>query len=396
MLVGSHGECAAPEACRRGPHSLSTWDDARAAAYLAATALPPAQLALADALGSVLAEPLRAFVSVPLINCSAMDGYAVCGPSPWSVIACLRTGEGAPPPLRSGTAWEVVTGAPLPLNTAGVLPYEQACRTGKSVNGPVKPGQHIRRAGEECTAGEEVLPAGAVASPPVLGLAAALGHDTLSVRRAPRVLALITGDELLDTGLPSPGRVRDAIGPMLPGLVAWAGGRFQGATRLTDSTALLTVALHAAESDMILVSGSSSGGPADHLRCALATLGAELIVDGVACRPGHPQALARLSTGPLVVGLPGNPLAAVAAFLTLALPAITGLRGRPLPTLPPAAALPTSPGITRLIPVRVRGKDIAELPHIRSAMLRGMAAADALAIVSPFGDVRLHPVPGSS
>lgn len=395
MLVCGHGECAAPEACRRARYRLSAWDDARAAAYLAATALPRAQMALADAAGSVLAEPLRALVSVPLINCSAMDGYAVCGPSPWSVIARLRTGEGAPPPLRSGTTCEVATGSPVPPNTVGVIPYEQARRTGKLVNGPVTPGQHIRQAGEECAAGEAVLPAGAVVSPPVLGLAAALGHDTLCVRRAPRVLALVTGDELLDTGLPSPGRVRDAIGPMLPGLVAWAGGRFEGATRLTDSAALLTAALHAAECDMVLVSGSSSRGPADHLRCALATLGAELIVDGVACRPGHPQALARLTTGLLVVGLPGNPLAAVVAFLTLALPAITGLRGRPLPALPPAAALPKSPGITRLIPVRVRGKDITELPYTRSAMLRGMAAADALAIVSPFGEVRLHPVPGS-
>jgi len=396
MLIRGHGECATPEACSRTPSRRpSAWDDARTIAYQAATALPPSQMALAEAAGGVLAEPLRAVVSVPLVNCSAMDGYAVCGPSPWSVVACLRAGEGVPPPLRSGTACEVATGAPIPPYAVAVLPYEHAWRTGKSVNGLVKPGQHIRQAGEECAAGDQVLPAGALVSPTVLGLAAALGHDTLCVRRTPRVLAIITGNELLDAGLPSPGRVRDAIGPMLPGLVAWAGAHFDGATRLADSAALLIAALRAADGDMILVSGSSSRGPADHLRCALAALGAELIIDGVACRPGHPQVLARLTTGPLVVGLPGNPLAAVVAFLTLALPAITGLRGRPLPALTPAARR-NCPEITRLVPVRVRGNDITELPHTRSAMLRGIAAADALAIVTPCGEVRLHAVPGSA
>lgn len=394
MLIRGRGERTAPEACPRALNRPSAWDDARAAAYLAVNPLPPVQVALADALGRVLAEPLRAAISLPPFNCSAMDGYAVCGPSPWFVIAHPRAGK-VPLPLGPGTACEVATGAAVPPNTVGVLPYEQAWRTGESVNGPVNPGQHVRQAGEECAAGEEVLPTGTVVGPTVLGLAAAAGHDTLRVRSTPRVLALITGNELLDAGLPSPGRVRDAIGPMLPGLVAWAGGHFEGATRLADSAALLISALHAAEGDIILVSGSSSRGPADHLHSALTDLRAELIVDGVACRPGSPQALARLATGQLVVGLPGNPLAAFVAFLTLALPAISGLRGRPLPALTPATALPKSSGLTRLVPVQMRRGDITELPYTRSAMLRGVAAADALAIVAPSGEVRLHSVPGS-
>src|SRR5882757_10921284 len=97
---------------------------------------------------------------------------------------------------------------------------------------------------------------------------------------------------------------------MLPGLIAWAGGRVTGMSRLADSGALLAEAIAAADAEMILVSGSSSKGPADHLRAVLAQLDAELLVDDALCRPGHPQALARLPGDRLVSGLPGNPLAA--------------------------------------------------------------------------------------
>jgi len=158
-------------------------------------------------------------------------------------------------------------------------------------------------------------------------------------------------------------------------------------------------ALRASDAELTLVSGSSSLGPADHLRPVLLSLGAELVVDGVRCRPGHPQALARMPDGRLVVGLPGNPLAAFVAFLTLALPALTGLRGLPLPELPcvepplGGPGLAGRPGATQLVPVRVRGGQLTELRFAGSAMLRGLAAADALAVVAPTGQARLHPLP---
>src|SRR5262249_48221261 len=156
-------------------------------------------------------------------------------------------------------------------------------------------------------------------------------------------------------GLPGPGAVRDAIGPMLPGLTGWAGGQWAGLTRVPDSDSALAVALEAGSGQVLLVSGSSSAGPADHLRPCLKRLGPGLLVDGVACRPGHPQSLARLPDGKLVVGLPGNPLAALVAYLTLAVPVLAGLRGEAPPVLGTAHGprLPRRPGITTLIPVRV-------------------------------------------
>lgn len=373
------------------------WDAAREAAYRSVTPLFTREVLLASAGGGVLARPLHALVALPVADRAAMDGYAVSGPGPWTVVAATRAGDGMPEPLGSGTACEIATGAPVPASTLAVLPYEHSKVSGTQVVGTTEPGKHVRRMGEQCIAGELVLADGTVLGPAALGLAASLGYDTVPVRTAPRVCALVTGDELLTHGVPTAARVRDAIGPMLPGLTEWAGGRFEGATAVTDSHTLLVDALGHADAEVVLVSGSSSRGPADHLRSVLVDLDCRLVVDGVRCRPGHPQALAQLPDGRLVIGLPGNPLAAYVAFLTLALPAITGLRGLPL------RELPSGPGLagrrsglgdaTRLLPVRVQGDVITEVPHSGSAMLRGVASADALAVLTPNGAVRLHPLP---
>ncbi len=235
-------------------------------------------------------------------------------------------------------------------------------------------------------AGEVLLQAGLVVQPAVVGLAATLGLDRLTVIPRPVVASLVTGDELVHRGPSGPGRVRDAIGPMLPGLISRAGAVASPVLHLPDSRTELITALTETQADLILVSGSSASGPADHLRGALAELGAELIIDGVACRPGHPQALARLEDGRLVLGLPGNPLAALTAFLTLGVAALHRLRGLPLPTLPIApvpGGLACHPHSTRLVPVRVGPQGVVPVGHGGSAMLRGAAGADALAVVDP-------------
>ncbi|GAB2677939.1 hypothetical protein GCM10009743_62620 [Kribbella swartbergensis] len=257
---------------------------------------------------------------------------------------------------------------------------------GGLVDGPSEPGRHIRRAGEECAVNETLLPAGVVVDPAVLGVAASIGLNRLTVIPQPRVAAVVTGDELVHRGPSGPGRVRDAIGPMLPGLIARAGALAGPVTHLPDNRKSLVDTLRAADADLILVSGSSASGPADHLRPALNALGAELIIDGVACRPGHPQALARFADGRLVVGLPGNPFAALAAFLTVAVAAIRRMRGLPLPALmvaPVPGGLACHPRSTRLVPVRVTAQGAVPVGHGGSAMLRGVAAADALAVVDP-------------
>ncbi|WP_431929755.1 molybdopterin molybdotransferase MoeA [Nonomuraea jabiensis] len=368
----------------------TTWVTARALAKGAAAPLEPASVPLADALGTRLAAPLTALVAVPGVDVSAMDGYAVAGAGPWRVAGRVLAGGacyGAE--LRPGEAVEIATGAPTPAGASAVLPYEHAAVDGARVNGPVEIGRHIRQRGEDIAEGAVVLGAGAVVTPVALGLAAALGHDELLVRPRPRVAVLITGDEVVREGLPAPGRVRDAIGPFLPGLVAWAGGRVASTGVLPDGREALRAALETAwetgAADVVVVCGASSKGPADHLRAVLGDLGADVIVDGVAVRPGHPQLLARLPGGALAVGLPGNPFAALGAALTLLAPILRELAGIPVRTETSAlaGAVRAHPRDTRLVPVRRSGRGAVPVGHDRPGSLWGAALADALAVVPP-------------
>jgi molybdopterin molybdotransferase len=383
----------------RAPRPRASWDEARRAAHAAAVALPAETVPLSDALGRTLAEPLWALAALPAFDTAAMDGWAVRGPGPWRVRGRTLAGDPPPPPLEDGQAREVATGAAVPAACDGVVPVEQGVLLGDELTAAPPVGRHVRWAGEECAARTAVLAAGTRLRPTALGLAAALGHDALPVRPRPRVVALVTGDELLAAGLPGGGRIRDAVGPLLPGAVAGLDGALVGLHRLGDTRAALVEALGSAAADLVLTSGASSAGPADHLAAALHEVGAEVLLDGVAVRPGGPQTLARLTDGRLLVGLPGNPLAALAALVTVAGPALAGLAGQPLPRLGCARAVEPLPAgaATRLVPVRVRDGLARPTGHGGSAMLRGAATADAFAVVeAPVAEgdrVRLVPLP---
>lgn len=342
---------------------------------------------LEQALGAVLASDVRALAGLPAFDASAMDGFAVAGPGPWRLVGTQLAGRSpAAMGLRSGEAVEVATGARVPKDTECVLPYEAATVRGTTVEGPAEPGRHVRWTGEETAPGETVLTRGTVVGPAALGLAASLGHETLSVLR-PRVVVLVTGDEVTTAGLPGEGSVRDAIGPMLPGIVDRVGGVIETVRHLGDERASLLEAVAEADADVVAVCGSSSRGPADHLRSIMDELGARIVVDGVACRPGHPQLLAH-DDRTVFVGLPGNPGAALVAALTLLIPLLAAMSGRP----DPCAGLPRSAlegrarahdRDTRLVPVRLEGDRAHEVGHDRPGSLRGAALADAYAVVPP-------------
>ena len=161
--------------------------------------------------------------------------------------------------------------------------------------------------------------------------------------------------------------MRDALGPMLPGWVAWLGGRAFPPVRVPDTLAALLEALEDANADVIVTTGSTAAGPADHLHAALNRLGAHWVVDGVAVRPGTPMCLATLPDGRHVLGLPGNPLAAVSAVLTLAAPLLAALRGEVgadearVEEAVLAVDVTAHPEHVRLVPVTRRRADPAAL-----------------------------------
>lgn len=365
------------------------WAEARSRSYTAADGLPARTRPLGGCAGTVLARALAARTPLPPWDVSAMDGFAVAGPGPWRVVGEVLAGAVHDGALAPGCAIGIGTGAALPEGTAAVLQVELAELRDGLLHGTVEPGRHVRRAGEECAVGESLLPAGTLVTAAVLGLAAAAGHDALEVHPRPRVAALVTGDELLADGLPRAGRVRDALGPQLPLLVDQHGGDLVLVDHLRDGAHLLRKAIETAEADVVVTTGASSVGPADHLRQVVADLGGELVVDGVACRPGHPQLLARLPDGRFVVGLPGNPLAALVAAATVLGPLLAALGGRSLPRATGLLvdALRAAPSDTRLVPVRRDGLRVRPVGHAGPAMLRGAALADALAVVPPGADL---------
>lgn len=375
-----------------GHRGAASWARARERARLLGeeSGSPVRELPLGRALGGVLAGELLALVGSPAFDASAMDGFAVAGPGPWRLVGTQLAGAPvAGLSLGSGEAVEIATGARVPKGTEAVLPYEHAESADGRVSGEASPGRHVRWSGEETAPGERVLEAGAEVTPAVLGLAASLGHDVLSVR-LPTVTVLVTGDEIAASGLPGEGVVRDAIGPLLPGVVSWAGARLDRVRMLSDGYEDLREALATTGSDVVVVCGSSSKGPADHLRGVLEAMGARTVVDGVACRPGHPQLLAH-ARGTVFVGLPGNPNAALVASLTLLVPLLSAMSGRSDPSLglgrsPLVGEVRSRPDDTCLVAVRLREGRAEAVGHDRPGSLRGAALAQAYAVVPPGWD----------
>ncbi|MGW2048725.1 molybdopterin molybdotransferase MoeA [Streptomyces sp. NPDC001858] len=377
-------------------HQATPWPEARRiaarAARSAAARRAPVSVTLDAALGLVLAAPLTALTDLPSFDTSAMDGWAVAGPGPWHVRdEGVLAGSAAHAPLGDGEAVRIATGARIPPDTTAVLRSEHG-RTDD--NGRLHPtremqhGQDIRPRGQECRSGDQLLLAGAVVTPAVLGLAAAAGYDTLAVVPRPRVEVLVLGDELLTEGRPHDGLIRDALGPMLPPWLRALGAEVTAVRRLRDDAKVLHKAITSSRADLIVTTGGTASGPVDHVHPTLRRIGAELLVDGVKVRPGHPMLLARIKDDQHLVGLPGNPLAAVSGLLTLAEPLLRTLAARPAIesyALPLRETVHGHPYDTRLVPVVLRGDRAGPLHYNGPAMLRGIAAADALAVVPPGG-----------
>jgi len=398
------------------PDRVSTalpWDQARRVAAAAAGPLVPVSVRLEAALGCALANPISALTDLPAFDTAAMDGYAVAGPGPWLLASDdIRAGDGTLTRLDPGTAAAIATGAALPAGCDAVLRSELASvetalhgarlysldpLTGLPDDGGVAlpPGTDVRPRGEECAEGEPLVPAGSVVTPAMLGLAAAAGYDALDVIPPPTVAVLVLGDELLDRGLPRAGRVRDALSPLVPPWLADLGARANPPIRVPDTRQALLDEIEDSTADVIVTTGSTAAGPVDFVHDVLDHLGARWIVDGVQVRPGHPMLLAVLPDGRPLVGLPGNPLAAVSALITLAAPLIATMRGVPMLDAEVILGVDVTshPRDTRIIPVLIDEGQARPLRFDGPAMLRSLALADALVAIPPSAGLAGSAVP---
>ena len=403
------------EAGGQSGHQLAhTWHEARQISYECATPIPAAPVQLAQALGRTLAADAVALQDIPHYASSAMDGWTVNGTGPW--ILC-----GPGQRLAPHQASPIVTGGLLPPGAKAVLRSESGVIAADeeglpvlTLGGTARPGeprngQHIRKAGEEALTGELLVRSGTVLNPAHLALAALAGHDSLHVLGKPLVKLLLTGAEVVAKGLPAPGQVRDTFGPQLGSVVAMLGGICAAQVKIGDDYADWLAALEdsvpestaslaestAAEpqpetlpADVVITTGGTGRSGTDHLRRAVADLGGRLLIDGVAMRPGHPVVLAELPDGRFVLGLPGNPLAAMMALSTVGEPLLAALGHQPMPpvgVVPSGATIEPDPGRTRLMPYRLLYGMASPAKHSGPGMMRGLAAADGVLVVPPHG-----------
>ncbi|MFC7529037.1 molybdopterin molybdotransferase MoeA [Actinoplanes sp. GCM10030250] len=378
--------------------SPADWELARTLAYRAGqeAAGGTEEVPLADADGRTLTEPLRALTDLPAFPTSSIDGWAVRGTGPWRRVGRVLAG-GTPPPLtEDGTCVEIATGAMVPEGAAALIRVEEsATGTDGLVSGEPRATPEWRLPGEEAHRGEELLPAGTAVDPAVIGVAATCGYETLTVRRTPRAALLVFGDELLTEGPPGAGRVRDSLGPQVPGWLRRYGATVESVTGPVKDTLVAHVdALRTAleTADLVCTTGGTMHGPVDHLHPALAELGAEYLVNTVAVRPGFPMLLARVPGAAgrprFVAGLPGNPQSAVIALVTLVAPLLAGLCGRSLPPLPEVevtVGVPGRGGFTHLALAALdpAGRIATPVGHVGSAMLRGLANSHGFVVVRP-------------
>lgn len=379
--------------------TATPWARAREIAYETgrAAARPPVTLPLAECDGTTLAADLSPVTDLPAFPTSTVDGYAVRGPAPWRVIGRVLAGDVAAPLEEDGTGVEIATGAMVPAGADAVLRIEESTRDDDGrVSGQPRPEHEWREPGDEAHEGDILLPLGTPVTPVVLGLAAASGLDSLTVRPRPVAQLLIFGDELLTSGPPGAGRVRDSLGPQVPAWLTRLGATMSSPAvvgPIEDTLDAHVAAIRSALGsgvDLIVTTGGTMHGPVDHLHAALAALGATYVVNTVEVRPGFPMLLATLDNPhggtTLFAGLPGNPQSAIVALVSLVAPALTGFAGRALPELRPirlSAPIGGRGGHTHLALVRSDGEP---LKHGASSMLRGLAQAAGFAVVAPGTD----------
>ncbi len=311
---------------------LLTVEAARARMLAHAAALPSETIPLEAALGRVLAESVSASRDQPPFAASAMDGWSVRAadtPAELAVVGESAAGHAFEGAVSQGQAARIFTGAPMPAGADAVVIQEDAVRKAGFVTVPaIESGRHVRPAGLDFHAGDQLLSKGHRLDPWRLALAAAAGRAEVMVSRRPRVAVLATGEEIVPPG----GEVRadqifDSGSVSLAALIETCGGEAQIQPRAGDDEAAIADRVRRAGGDLVITLGGASVGDHDLVKPALGRLGLELSVESVAVRPGKPTWFGVLADGRLVLGLPGNPASAMVCAELFLRPLLAALQG---------------------------------------------------------------------
>lgn len=360
------------------------------------------ETAVARTGGRVLAAPVVAAQALPPFDNSAMDGYALAGRieagEGYRLVGRAAAGEPFRGELRPGEAVRILTGAVVPSGTTAILRQEDAELGPSTVRCRAVPveGANLRRAGEDVAMGEALIPSGTRLETEHIALLAALGVATVRVRRRVRVAVLSTGTELRQPGETLvEGAIYDANRAMLLSLLDRAGTEAIDCGIVPDHPLALADRLFTASesADLVITSGGVSAGETDHLRAAALRAGGSLDSLHIALKPGRLLGLGRIGRA-VLLGLPGNPLAALAAYLLLGRPLLDRLAGaapRPLPlrTATAGFARKADPIRTEFFPARIRGEDHLGRPVVEptgptgAARLRPLLAAEGFCVLAP-------------
>ncbi len=377
--------------------------------------LPPRPVPVSEALDCVLAKDIVSPISLPSWDNSAVDGYAVRsfevdGASEDNPIHLRVAGElpagAAPAKLsESQTCLRIFTGAPIPEGANAVVMQEETRPHHEgyvAVVESVEPGENIRRAGEDVTAGEVVLRTGTVLGPAQLAMSAAVGLSELEAHPRPRVGVLVTGAEIVEPGRKlRAGQIYDSNSYALCGFVRRAGCEpiSLGIADDTREDLQEKIDYGLSECDVLVTVGGVSVGEYDLVKDVLTELGCDQKFWKVAMRPGKPfvfgtrlrgdeaATAAQARAERLVFGLPGNPVSAAVTFLVLVRPALLKLRGLTELDLPSVEAEAAEDFVNRgdrlhFMRARLEKRDgkcfVKPLPRQGSHIISSMANADCL------------------
>jgi molybdopterin molybdotransferase len=373
--------------------------------------LPQETVTLDAACGRLLAAGMRAPEPVPHFDRAVMDGYAVIAQSTFGASETLPAllevkgevtmGASTPLTVSPGEAIAIPTGGMLPKGADAVVMVEYTQPLDAltlEVTRAVAPGENVLRQGEDIAAGEEVLPRGWRLRPQDVGMLAALGIDRVVVHRRPRVAVLSTGDEVVpvSTSFLPPGKIRDVNRYSLAAEIQEIGAVVGFQAVVEDRLEALVEACREAfvDHDVVMLSGGSSVGMRDFTVQILDGFAeAELLVHGVAIRPGKPTILARVGNK-VFWGLPGQPVSALMVCRAMVLPSLAVLQGmaggKALMELGNtrqgilASRLPSVHGRTDYVPVVLArdGDEVLVKPLFgKSAMISVLGRADGYVII---------------